>query len=102
LFRCLFGAAADHTFAQRHGAAAPGAIRVTLQGTASGPRVHPGTAGISTLVETGGERLLFDAGRGCMQQLVPRTGIEWITPGARPHCRATHASLGTRRLPRRS
>jgi ribonuclease Z len=45
-------------------------IRVTLLGTASGPRVHPGKAGISTLVEAGGERLLFDAGRGVMQRLV--------------------------------
>ena len=46
------------------------AIRVTLLGTASGPRVHMGMAGISTLVEAGGERLLFDAGRGSMQRLV--------------------------------
>lgn len=46
------------------------AIRVTLLGTASGPRVHAGMAGISTLVEAGGERMLFDAGRGFMQRLV--------------------------------
>jgi ribonuclease Z len=46
------------------------AIRVTLLGTASGPRVHTGMAGISTLVEAGGERLLFDAGRGSMQRLI--------------------------------
>ena len=46
------------------------AIRVTLLGTASGPRVHTGMAGISTLVEAGGERMLFDAGRGSMQRLV--------------------------------
>jgi ribonuclease Z len=45
-------------------------IRVTLLGTASGPRVHVGLAGISTLVEAGGERFLFDAGRGFMQRLV--------------------------------
>jgi ribonuclease Z len=45
-------------------------IRVTLLGTASGPRVHPGKAGISTLVEAGGQRLLFDAGRGVMPRLV--------------------------------
>lgn len=56
-------------FAQVNGAASDG-IRVTLLGTASGPRVHPGKAGISTLVEAGGERLLFDAGRGVMQRLV--------------------------------
>ena len=47
-----------------------GGIRVTLLGTASGPRVHVGLAGTSTLVEAGGERLLFDAGRGFMQSLV--------------------------------
>lgn len=46
------------------------AIRVTLLGTASGPRVHPGKAGISTLVEAGGQRLLFDAGRGVLPRLV--------------------------------
>lgn len=54
-------------------------IRVTLLGTASGPRVHVGRAGISTLVEAGGERFLFDAGRGFMQRLVqagfPMSGV---------------------------
>lgn len=45
-------------------------IRVTLLGTASGPRAFVDKAGISTLVEAGGERLLFDAGRGFMQRLV--------------------------------
>jgi ribonuclease Z len=48
----------------------PKTIRLTLLGTASGPRVHVGKAGISTLVEAGGERFLFDAGRGFMQRLV--------------------------------
>jgi ribonuclease Z len=51
-------------------AIAPREMRVTLLGTASGPRVQPGKAGISTLVEAGGERFLFDAGRGFMQNLV--------------------------------
>jgi ribonuclease Z len=60
---------ATRLFAQVPGVEA-GGIRVTLLGTASGPRVHPGKAGISTLVEAGGERLLFDAGRGVMQRLV--------------------------------
>ena len=48
----------------------PGTIRVTLLGTASGPRVHPGRAGIATLDEAGGQRLLFDAGRGVMPRLI--------------------------------
>lgn len=48
----------------------PNEIRVTLLGTASGPRVHDRRSGISTLVEAGDERLLFDAGRGSMQRLV--------------------------------
>lgn len=52
------------------GGVPPKDIRVTLLGTASGPRVHVGLAGISTLVEAGGERFLFDAGRGFMQRLV--------------------------------
>ena len=62
------------TAASQH-AAAPsevpaGAMRVTLLGTASGPRVHPARAGIATLVEAGGQRLLFDAGRGVMPRLI--------------------------------
>jgi ribonuclease Z len=56
--------------AQGPGAVATNEIRVTLLGTASGPRAFVDKAGISTLVEAGGERLLFDAGRGFMQRLV--------------------------------
>lgn len=48
----------------------PHEIRVTLLGTGSGPRAFLDKAGISTLVEAGGERLLFDAGRGSVQRLV--------------------------------
>lgn len=59
-----------HTFAQSRSGVAPTDIRVTLLGTASGPRAFVDKAGISTLVEAGGERLLFDAGRGSMQRLV--------------------------------
>jgi ribonuclease Z len=70
LLLCLCGTAVAHTFGQVNGAAPLKGIRVTLLGTASGPRVHPGLAGISTVVEAGGERLLFDAGRGFMQRLV--------------------------------
>ena len=47
-----------------------GGMRVTLLGTAGGPPVRVGVAGISTLVEVGGDRFLFDAGRGVMQRLV--------------------------------
>src|SRR3954465_3467947 len=68
---CLCGTSVAQSAQQvnRRGAPTTG-IRVTLLGTASGPRVQVGKAGISTLVEAGGERLLFDAGRGFMQRLV--------------------------------
>ena len=69
-FLCLCGMIAGRTFAASTRVVPPKQIRVTLLGTASGPRVHAGKAGISTLVEAGGERFLFDAGRGCMQRLV--------------------------------
>jgi ribonuclease Z len=45
-------------------------IRVILLGTAGGPRARADRAGISTLIEAGGERFLFDAGRGFMQRMV--------------------------------
>jgi ribonuclease Z len=72
LFACVWGIAVTHTFPQVQGTrgAASKDIRVTLLGTASGPRAFVDKAGISTLVEAGGERLLFDAGRGFMQRLV--------------------------------
>ena len=70
LFLCLCGMARPQTFAQVHRDVPPKDIRVTLLGTASGPRAFVDKAGISTLVEAGGERLLFDAGRGSMQRLV--------------------------------
>ncbi len=70
LLLCLCGAAVTQTSAQGNDGVPPKHIRVTLLGTASGPRVHVGKAGISTLVEAGGERFLFDAGRGFMQRLV--------------------------------
>jgi len=63
-------AAIAHPSGQVNSRVSPKEIRVTLLGTASGPRVRVGVAGISTLVEAGGERLLFDAGRGFMQRLV--------------------------------
>src|SRR5437867_12485227 len=50
-------------------AAAQGqAIKVTLLGTGAPPPVM-NRFGPSTLVEAGGERLLFDAGRGALQRL---------------------------------
>ena len=70
LLLCACGAAVAQTSEPVNGSVPPKAIRVTLLGTASGPRVHPALAGISTLVEAGGERFLFDAGRGVMQRLV--------------------------------
>ena len=66
----LCGTAIAQTSQQVNGAVPLKKIRVTLLGTASGPRVHVGVAGISTLVEARGERFLFDAGRGFMQRLV--------------------------------
>ena len=72
LFLCLGGMAVTQTFAQVQVSSDEPSkdIRVTLLGTASGPRAFVDKAGISTLVEAGGERLLFDAGRGFMQRLV--------------------------------
>ena len=46
------------------------ALRITLLGTGSGPPVRPARAGVGTLVEAGGERLLFDAGYGVLRRLV--------------------------------
>ena len=45
-------------------------IKVTILGTAPGPPVRVGRAGISTLVEAAGERFLFDAGYGSLARLV--------------------------------
>lgn len=70
LVLCACGVAVDRVAAQRPPGVAANEIRVTLLGTASGPRVHDARSGISTLVEAGGERLLVDAGRGSMQRLV--------------------------------
>src|SRR6476646_1680744 len=70
LFLCVCGIAVTQTLAQVTRSVPPKDIRVTLLGTGSGPRAYVDKAGISTLVEAGGERLLFDAGRGFMQRLV--------------------------------
>ncbi len=70
LLLCLWGTAVARTSGHVKEGESAQTIRVTLLGTASGPRVHVGRVGISTLVEAGGERLLFDAGRGFMQRLV--------------------------------
>ncbi len=69
LVLCLFGTVEAQISEQVNGGV-PKEIRVTLLGTASGPRVHAGMAGISTLIEAGGEHFLIDAGRGFMQRLV--------------------------------
>jgi ribonuclease Z len=70
LFLFVCGRALPQTFAQANSDVPSKHIRVTLLGTASGPRAFVDRAGISTLVEAGRERLLFDAGRGFMQRLV--------------------------------
>lgn len=43
-------------------------LRVTLLGT-GGPELSPQRFGYATLIEAGGQRLLFDAGRGVLQRL---------------------------------
>jgi ribonuclease Z len=48
----------------------PSHIKITLLGTAPGPPVRVGWAGVSTLIEAGGQRFLFDAGYGSMARLV--------------------------------
>ena len=70
LYLCLSGAGVTLTSAQGASAVPTKDVRVILLGTASGPRAFVDKAGISTLVEAGGERFLFDAGRGFMQRLV--------------------------------
>jgi ribonuclease Z len=50
-------------------AASPDAIRVTLLGTGT-PRPLMDRFGPSILVEAGGEKLIFDVGRGAMQRLL--------------------------------
>jgi ribonuclease Z len=47
----------------------PGALRITLLGSGSGPPVRLRQFGASTLVEAGGTRLLFDCGRGATIRL---------------------------------
>ncbi len=80
LLACACAIAATRASAQGRGASLPfgrvppGEIRVTLLGTGSGPPVRVGVAGISTLVEAGTGRFLFDAGRGVVQRLV-QTGL---------------------------
>ena len=69
LLALFVGLSAANLSAQDRSPAA-GTVRVTLLGTAAGPPVRVGVAGISTLVEAGDERFLFDAGRGLMQRLV--------------------------------
>jgi hypothetical protein len=89
LFLCLCSTAAAQTSEQANGGVPPDEIRVILLGTASGPRVHVGVAGISTLVEAGGDRFLFDAGRGFMQRMAagifskvsPRLAVFSHSPG---------------------
>lgn len=67
------------------------AIKVTLLGTAPGPPVRVGQAGISTLVEANGERFLFDAGYGFMARLV-ESGLpmDAVTRLFRTHLHSDH------------
>jgi ribonuclease Z len=56
--------------AQRQPTSPPSSLTITLLGTAPGPPVRVGWAGISTLIDAGGQRFLFDAGYGSMARLV--------------------------------
>ena len=66
----LFASTSAANLCAQSSPTAEGGIRVTLLGTAGGPPVRVGIAGISTLVEAGGDRFLFDAGRDVMERLV--------------------------------
>lgn len=72
IFCCGFVAAAQEIQAAPKSNAP--SITVTLLGTAPGPPVRVGRAGISTLVEAGGQRFLFDAGYKSLERLV-ETGM---------------------------
>ncbi len=69
----LFLASVTASFAQPQPAAQPALpstnIKVTLLGTASGPPVRLNRYQMSTLVQAGGESLLFDCGRGATLRL---------------------------------
>ncbi len=66
--RLLVGAALGGGVARAAAQTAPPAMVVTLLGTGS-PQLTPARFGPSTLVEAGGLRLVFDAGRGCTVRL---------------------------------
>ena len=81
--------------AQPQPSSRPPQIKVTLPGTAPGPPVRVGWAGISTLVEAGGQRFLFDAGYGSLARArgvrpANGRGYEGLshTPPLRSHCRS--------------
>jgi ribonuclease Z len=63
---------------------------VTLLGTGS-PTLSAERMGVCTLVESGGERLLFDAGRGCAIR-VAQAGVPWpeLTNVFLTHLHADH------------
>ncbi|HET9003553.1 MAG TPA: MBL fold metallo-hydrolase [Gemmatimonadaceae bacterium] len=64
-------AQAQVTAPARAAAAAPSdSLKVVLLGTGAGPLVNLQQYGASTLVEAGGQRLLFDCGRGATLRLV--------------------------------
>lgn len=67
---CTVAIGATHTRGQAQAEVRQPGIKVTLLGTAPGPPVRVGRAGISTLVEVAGERFLFDAGYGFLARLV--------------------------------
>ncbi|MES2259606.1 MAG: MBL fold metallo-hydrolase [Pseudomonadota bacterium] len=79
LVACLLACAWLNPLAAHSAPAAPD-MRVVLLGT-SGPELSPNRFGYATLVEAGGQRLLFDIGRGTLQRLY-ESRIKVISVGA--------------------
>jgi ribonuclease Z len=70
IFSCVLAVGAAQSRGHAQAGASQPPIKVTLLGTAPGPPVRVGRAGISTMVEAAGQRFLFDAGYGSLARLV--------------------------------
>jgi len=69
----------------------PPVIKVTLLGTAAGPLVRLNRYQTTTLVEAGGEKLLFDCGRGVLfRMLQAGVGPETVTKVFLTHLHSDH------------
>src|SRR3982750_1370234 len=66
-------------------------LKVVLLGRGGGPPVNLKQYGMSTLVEAGGQRFLFDCGRGATLRLAEAgVPIGSITKGFLPHLHSDH------------